>query len=324
MGIWGVASISMGICTSYSSALVVRLISNACEVAFLPCALYYISTFYSRDQLALRLGVFWSFRYLADSIRDVLTYQVEDVDNRWNWMCISQGAPCILLALISLWQLPNDISDVNFLTERQRTIICQRIENDIGILNFDDWSWEQAGSVFTNLKTYAYIIVSNFSFLITQASTVFLLIVIREADVVSSDQRALFIVIPFILVAIITIVLCYVSGYRRDASQFILMLGIISTVILITLISMPLATSHDRYMMSCGLFVIVSAGRVLVVIWTISNFAGMTRRAIAIGATISFGFVGSVIGNQFFHGKEGDNSTKLDRLILLLDRWSGI
>ncbi|OBZ86634.1 hypothetical protein A0J61_05306 [Choanephora cucurbitarum] len=85
MGIWGVASVSMGICTSYSSALVVRLISNACEVAFLPCALYYISTFYSRDRLALRLGVFWSFRYLADSIRDVLTYQVEDVDNRWNW-----------------------------------------------------------------------------------------------------------------------------------------------------------------------------------------------------------------------------------------------
>ncbi|OBZ86635.1 hypothetical protein A0J61_05307 [Choanephora cucurbitarum] len=172
-------------------------------------------------------------------------------------MCISQGAPCILLTLISLWQLPNDISDVNFLTERQRAIICKRIENDIGILNFDDWSWEQAGSVFTNLKTYA------------------------EADVDSSDQRALSIYYAMFLL----------SGYRRDVSQFILMLGIISAAILITLITVPFATSHDS--------------------------AGMTRRAIAISATISFGFVGSVVGNQFFHDGPAYKTSKMIMLVLL-------
>lgn len=83
---------------------------------------------------------------------------------------------------------------------------------DISTLNFNDWSWEQAGSVFTDPKTYAYIIVYSLSALISQALTAFLLIVIKEVNTSSSDLKDFFCILPFILAAFVTVMMCYISG----------------------------------------------------------------------------------------------------------------
>lgn len=87
-------------------------------------------------------------------------------------------------------------------------------------LNYGDWSWDQVGSVFLDLKTYAYIIMYLLGAACLQGVTLFLPIVITDLNSKpTSLQSQLLLLPPYILAIIATLALSYSSGtnivYRK-------------------------------------------------------------------------------------------------------------
>lgn len=80
-------------------------------------------------------------------------------------------------------------------------------------LNDNDWSWDQVGSVFLDLKTYAYIILYLLGAACVQGVTLFLPIVIMElGSKPTSLQSQLLLLPPYLLATIATLALSYSSG----------------------------------------------------------------------------------------------------------------
>lgn len=87
-------------------------------------------------------------------------------------------------------------------------------------LNYDDWSWDQVGSVFLDLKIYAYIIMYLLGAACLQGVTLFLPIVIADFNSEpTSLQSQLLLLPPYTLAIIATLALSCSSGtnivYRK-------------------------------------------------------------------------------------------------------------
>ncbi|KAI8092237.1 major facilitator superfamily domain-containing protein [Gilbertella persicaria] len=304
MGIWGMMCICTAACTNYNRLVIVKLCSNICDAAFLPGVIYYLSLWYTRSELGLRLGIFWSCRCLAIGFGRLFAYGVSHMNDSdmhiWQWTYIFQGAPCIVLAIITSWHLPNDIKSSPFLVEQERKILIRKLEDDCGAFNDNDWSWEQVGSTLTDPKMFAYILLYILVSAVLQGTTLLLPTVIEQMKISPSIQGHLLTIPPYILAIMSILVLSFTSGHRHSRSRFILLLNIMSIAILIALKLMISYNKYDSYIIACILISITYAQIVLVTTWTINNFVGFTRRAIAIGIIVSFGLTGSAAGSQLF------------------------
>lgn len=80
-------------------------------------------------------------------------------------------------------------------------------------LNYNDWSWDQVGSVFLDLKTYTYIILYLLGAACVQGVTLFLpLVIVKLGFKPTSLQSQLLLLPPYLLATIATLALSYSSG----------------------------------------------------------------------------------------------------------------
>ncbi|EPB86989.1 hypothetical protein HMPREF1544_06207 [Mucor circinelloides 1006PhL] len=312
MGAWGIISVSVAACTDFNGLVIAQLLSSIFEAGFFPGAIYYISYWYTRREFGKRMGIFWSCRCLAGGMGGLFAYGVSYISNTqihvWQWTYIIQGAPCVALAVIASWYLPDNPSCASFLVTEESTIIDSKLKEDYLTLNHDDWSWDQVGSVFLDLKTYAYIIMYLLGATSLQGVTLFLPIVIMELDSKpTSLESQLLLIPPYILATIATLALSYSSDRMYNRSYHIVLVDVVAIISVILLLVLPsTATFHiGHYIATSILVAAVYAHISIIITWMVNNFIGFTRRAIAIGATISIGSVGGAAGNvsNYTYGK---------------------
>ncbi|KAK3066093.1 hypothetical protein LTS18_002035, partial [Coniosporium uncinatum] len=63
--VWGIVTMCLGFVKGYGSFVAVRAILGMCEGGLLPGMVLYLSTFYKRSELALRIGLFYTAASLS-------------------------------------------------------------------------------------------------------------------------------------------------------------------------------------------------------------------------------------------------------------------
>ncbi|CAO3644185.1 unnamed protein product [Mucor fragilis] len=322
MGAWGIISVSVAACTDFTGLVIAQLLSSIFEAGFFPGAIYYLSYWYTRKEFGKRMGVFWSCRCLAGGIGGLFAYGVSYISNTqihvWQWTYIIQGAPCVALAVIASWYLPDNPDCATFLLPEEGTMI-KKLREDYLTLNDNDWSWDQVGSVFLDLKTYAYIILYLLGAACVQGVTLFLPIVIMElGSKPTSLQSQLLLLPPYLLATIATLALSYSSDRMYNRSYHIVMADVVAIISVIVLLVLPSTDSFHigHYIMTSILVAAIYAHIAIIMIWMMNNFIGFTRRTIAIGATISIGTVGGAAGSQLFN--DTSNYTYGESVIIVL------
>lgn len=82
----------------------------------------------------------------------------------------------------------------------------------MGIFNYDDWSWDQFGTILMDVKTYAFTLIYISGAATVQGATLFLPTLISDLNQPSVLSKQLLMVPPYILAIILTIGLTYSSG----------------------------------------------------------------------------------------------------------------
>ncbi|KAI8647481.1 major facilitator superfamily domain-containing protein [Parasitella parasitica] len=326
MGAWGIIFVSIAACTDFNRLVIARLLSSVFEAGFFPGAIYYLSFWYTRREFGKRMGIFWACRCLAGGIGGLFAYGVSYIGNNhmhvWQWTFIIQGAPCVALALIASWYLPDNPSCASFLVTQESRIIERKLREDYLTLNYDDWSWDQVGSVFLDLKIYAYIILYLLGAACLRGVSLFLPIVIMDLNSKpTSLQSQLLLLPPYFLAIIATLALCYSSDRLYNRSYHIVAADTVSIASITVLLVLPnnIGSFHlGHYIATCILVAAVYAHIAIVITWMVNNFIGFTRRTIAIGATVSIGSVGSAAGSQLFLDPSSYSSGKSIIIALLV------
>lgn len=132
------------------------------EAGYFPGAAFYLTFFYGRRELGVRVFYLYSSSAVAGVIGGLIGYGIGHMDgvrgmSAWRWLMIFEGIPTIILGVIAYLVLPNDPSEAVFLTERERSFVPIRRHIDGQSLGKEDEGkvdWEQSLSAFKDWKVW--------------------------------------------------------------------------------------------------------------------------------------------------------------------------
>ncbi|KAG0694852.1 major facilitator superfamily domain-containing protein [Suillus ampliporus] len=137
---WGGVSVLTGITKNYTMALVSRLFLGFVEGPFIPGAVFLLSGWYKRDELALRLSIFFNGNALTSAFVSVLVASVVLPNMQgvlgqaaWRWLFYITGSITILVGVCAVFILPDFPHNTRWLTPEERTLAISRLEEDTGL-----------------------------------------------------------------------------------------------------------------------------------------------------------------------------------------------
>ncbi|KAF9355506.1 hypothetical protein BGX26_006468 [Mortierella sp. AD094] len=142
MFFWGLATASQVFLKDKVSFLICRAFVGLFEAGYIPGIAIYLTTYYKREEMALRLSIFWSTLSIANSCAGVLAYfilQLRGVAGLagWKWLFLIEGLATSFIGVLSFFILPEGPTATRgylrfsgYLTERQELIAVTRLIRD--------------------------------------------------------------------------------------------------------------------------------------------------------------------------------------------------
>ncbi|KAF9347647.1 hypothetical protein BGX26_000887 [Mortierella sp. AD094] len=142
MFFWGLATACQVWLKDRASFLICRAFVGMFEAGYIPGIAIYLTTYYKREEMALRLSIFWSTLAIANSAAGVLSYFILHMRGiaglaGWKWLFLIDGLATALVGILSFFILPEGPTATKgylrfsgYLTERQELIAVTRLIRD--------------------------------------------------------------------------------------------------------------------------------------------------------------------------------------------------
>ncbi|KAG2222936.1 hypothetical protein INT45_012914 [Circinella minor] len=312
--VWGVIMAVMSKCKTGSELMVARFFLGVAEAGLFPGVIFYLSVWYTRRQQSLRIAWFYGSSTLAGAFGGILAYGIVRMDGMsglsgWQWIFVIEAIPTILLGILTYFVLPDYPEKSKFLNERERAIILDRNKKDDGITTDTHFTWKQVGSTVIDWKIYAFALVYLCGSIPVYSLSMFMPSIVRGMGFESLTAQAMS--SPPYAFAFIW---CLINAWHADRQGergFHIAGSAILSVIGYTL----LITLRDKS--AAGLYI----GSVLAAMgafgmspiktsWFSNNFAGHTRKSVAIALITSIGNTGGAIGGQIYRASDAPDYVK--------------
>ena len=131
---WGLVSTFMGLTKSFAGLVVCRMLLGLFEGGLFCGMILYLSMFYRRHQLLLRMGLWYCAAPLSGAIGGLLAAGLSRIRyngyNRWPWIFVVEGAITTVFGIITFFVLPNTPAQTKFLNEEQKLGAVKRLRHD--------------------------------------------------------------------------------------------------------------------------------------------------------------------------------------------------
>ncbi|KAK5069335.1 hypothetical protein LTR64_008369 [Lithohypha guttulata] len=136
MAVWACVSAATAAVNNYAGLLVTRFFLGVTEAPYYPGAMFLLSLFYTRKEIATRLSILYSANIIATSMSGLIAAATfSTLDNvhglsGWRWLFIIEGAVTFGVAGISMFLLPDHPLTTKWLTPEERELAHARIAKD--------------------------------------------------------------------------------------------------------------------------------------------------------------------------------------------------
>ncbi|KAJ4986961.1 vitamin H transporter [Stagonosporopsis vannaccii] len=136
MIVWGCVATLTALVKNYVGLVVVRFFLGFVEAPFYPGALYILSLFYTRKEIATRVSILYAGNIFAVSFAGLIAAATfATLDNKhdmhgWQWLFIIEGVVTIGVAVVCIFLLPDEPLTTRWLTPEQRQLAHDRIQRD--------------------------------------------------------------------------------------------------------------------------------------------------------------------------------------------------
>ncbi|KAL5512623.1 hypothetical protein ACEPAG_3276 [Sanghuangporus baumii] len=165
---WGVLCALIGITNNYGGILICRILLGLPEAAFFPGAIYLLSRWYTRKELALRTsftlaGVMCSNAFGSLIAAGILSNMEGKRGIRgWRWVFIIEGAIAAAIGILSLWTLPDLPTNTRWLSHAERYLAQVRLAEDAGEADEDlteDSMWSGLKMAIKDVKVFIFSLI---------------------------------------------------------------------------------------------------------------------------------------------------------------------
>jgi len=142
MACWGISTAAQMFLKDRLTFFICRALVGMFEAGYIPGIAIYLTTYYKREEMALRLSIFWSTLSVANSFAGILAYfilQMRGVAGLagWKWLFLIEGLATFIIGVLSFFILPEGPTNTKgylrfrgYLTERQELIAITRLIRD--------------------------------------------------------------------------------------------------------------------------------------------------------------------------------------------------
>ncbi|KAJ8111825.1 hypothetical protein OPT61_g5671 [Boeremia exigua] len=305
---WGTFTLVHAFIRGRAPLIASRLMVGAFEAGFFPTAVTYLSTFYCRYDLGVRIALFYGQYAIAGAFSGAIAYGIFRIENttlhNWQLLFIIEGGLTILLGIVAWFWLPQSLEKAWFLSadDRQFAAACI-LEDNPSFLDqhcLGDVSKKprltkrDVKETLRDWKLWFVLICNICASVPSQAFSVFLPLVVQGLGY-SSLQANLMSVPPYMCGACILYIFALSSDYHKERGYHIM--GGISIMLIGLIIAAVCSSTVVRY---AGLCVLLAGSYVhgpLTTAWLCENTPG--KRALVLGIN-GFGNLAGVIGSQLY------------------------
>ena len=290
---WGIIATLTGITQSFAGLIVCRLLLGLVEGGLFPGAVTYLTLFYTKRELALRVGYLFVSAAIAGAVGGLLGYGIGFMDGvsgqrGWRWILIIEGLPSFVLGIATWFLLADSPETAFYLSDDEKELARLRRERQAGqtesaqkfhkrdvYLAVKDWKIYAfcAGQFGTDTMLYGY--------------STFLPTIIKGLGKWSTAQTQALTIPCYCLGALSYVVVARISDAQQRRGLYSVIFGLISIIGYAVLMSNTSMGAHyfGCFLVAIGLYVVCG----LPLAWLPSNQPRYGKRTTATGLQLTIG-----------------------------------
>ncbi|KAF9535440.1 MFS general substrate transporter [Crepidotus variabilis] len=305
---FGSMSLLAGAATNFSQIFAIRFFLGIFESAMLPGVIFYLSTFYKRNELASRVGLFYAAASIAGAFSGLIAYGVFHIKHSkyhsWQFLFWIEGGGSVVFAIFAWFWLPKSPSTWHKLTSRQKALARARIISDSSVVQDEKLNIREAFRPLLDRMYWLWALIC-LSFGVPLASVNNFLPQIVASLGYSTIRTNLLTVAPNVVGTVALLVLTFSSDYFRERSFHIctaLAIGITGFVILgaIDVQAHRNVAYFACFLLTSGAF----APSVLVSAWYSNNTPGESKRAVVAAVMVAIANSSGLISTNVFRAQD--------------------
>ncbi|KAH7130010.1 major facilitator superfamily domain-containing protein [Dactylonectria estremocensis] len=310
---WGAVTVGQAYIQGRGALFATRLLIGAFEAGFYPTSVAYLSSFYTRFDLGVRLALFYGQYAIAGAFSGSIAYGVFHIHSgplkSWQYLFIIEGALTCLFAVVAWFWLPNGPGTAWFLTPDERLFAVERMKQDTAA--FVKHEYGEDGMEKDRLhkrdfvetakdwKLWSVLVLNICASVPSSAFSVFLPLVVQGLGY-ESILANLMTVPPFVCGALGLYIFALSSDHRQERGYHIMggvLIAIVGLVLVVTVTSCT-----GKYVALCLLLSGIYVSAPLTVAWLSGNTPEPGKRSLVLGVN-GFGNLGGVIGAQLYRSR---------------------
>ncbi|KAI0418268.1 major facilitator superfamily domain-containing protein [Xylaria grammica] len=317
---WGTVVALTAASRGFAPLLALRFLLGVAEASVSPALVFVTSTWYTRDEIPSRTGVWFAGNSVGGIVSSLLAYGLGHVHEHlapWRWMFIVLGAGTFLLGLLLLAFLPDSIATARFLSPRERKAATDRVVvAGLGATDYPAWKWSQMRECAQDPKTWLIAATALLCQIPNGGTQNFANIVITSFGFDALESTL--INIPYSVLSIAAIAgTGWAAGRFHSMNCILIALVVLPPIIGSALISHRAALPHRVSLLGYFLLATGPAALPLLLSLVQSNFRGVTKKMSMTALLFVAYCAGNIAGPQLFVAAEAPTYDTAFRAILI-------
>ncbi|KAI2603276.1 MFS general substrate transporter [Hypoxylon fragiforme] len=306
---WGIIATCTGFVHSYGALIAIRLVLGVVEAGLFPGLNVYLTFFYTKRELALRVGYLFVSAAIAGALGGLLAYGIGQMGgiagySGWRWIFIIEGLPSVLLGVVAFFLLPNDIDHAYFLTPEEKRFANARHLQHYGVtVSAQEFSKDDMIAAFKDWKVWMFCLAQFGVDTLLYGYSTFLPTIIRGLGSWSTAEVQLLTIPCYFVGAMTYMGIAFLSDRKQMRGIFCVIFGAISVVGYGVLLSDSSAGVHyfGCFLVATGLYVIVG----LPLAWLPNNSPRYGKRTTANGMQLTSGNTAGIMASFIYPSSDG-------------------
>ncbi|KAF2011400.1 MFS transporter [Aaosphaeria arxii CBS 175.79] len=305
--IWGAVLASLAACKSYASLLVCRFLLGAAEAAVVPAWVIFTSQWYTKNEQAFRVGIWFSVCGAAQMFGGYFAYGVAnhvggDVNaalKGWQVIFLFLGLLTAVVGISFWFIMPDSPEFAGFLSAEEKALHIERIRSNEQGIGSRVFKWDQFWEAVTDPMTWLYAFWIFAANIPNSIATSFGNILVKGMGYTSKES--LLLVTPLGAYEIVALVGLTYIAMKKEQRLYACIAGHIPAIIGAILMATTNKTpALIGYYLSGG----IPIGWTTILGLQASNVAGSTKKiTVSVIGTIAY-TVGNIISPQTFQARD--------------------
>ncbi|KAK7952685.1 uncharacterized protein PG986_008413 [Apiospora aurea] len=314
---FGIVAICQVFITNRTGFLVSRAVLGLTESGYIPAALFTLSTWYTKEQLAKRLAVFFFGMFGGNAIAPILASGILKLDGvrglkGWQWLFLIEGLFTLVIAVMMFLFLPGLPDNTTIAPKTVDTAVSSSAtsQEDISWTSSDrgtgaemkDFDFGLVWKTITHYRRWLHFIASFCVFSTWSPLTTYTPSTIMSLGFDRITANALAAVGPFLALLVIFAMAVFSDRTNKRGLAVIVGVMLYLTVLVVARVTQPHAGKWSRW----GLWTAVNGFAVgyhpVHNTWLQLNCEDPRERSISVAMWVMASQGGLMVGTQYFRG----------------------